>query len=246
MNPDHLAELEEERRFLLRSLRDLDAEHDAGDVDDTDYTTLRDGYTKRAADVLREIEVGRDALPARRSATWRRRLLVAIAVVAVAAGAGLLVARASGQRTPAQEATGAQPSDVAALLADARRLLGVDLAQAQQRYQQVLDQQPDHPEALTYNAWLLYIGSRGADEQLAATAAEASRAQLQRVAELDPSYPDPRCFLAVIASNVDGDDAAARREAQACIALDPPSLVRRLIEPLLGEVTSTSTSTSAP
>ena len=33
MNPDRLAELEDERRFLLRSLRDLDAELDAGDVD---------------------------------------------------------------------------------------------------------------------------------------------------------------------------------------------------------------------
>ena len=66
MNPDRLAELEDERRFLLRSLRDLDAELDAGDVDIDDYATLRDGYTKRAADVLRDIEEGqgRAARPA--------------------------------------------------------------------------------------------------------------------------------------------------------------------------------------
>ena len=33
---DRLAALEEERRFLLRSLTDLEREHDAGDVDDLD------------------------------------------------------------------------------------------------------------------------------------------------------------------------------------------------------------------
>ena len=55
--------LEEERSFLLRSLRDLDAERAAGDVDEHDYVTLRDGYTKRAADVMREIDDGRARLP---------------------------------------------------------------------------------------------------------------------------------------------------------------------------------------
>ena len=44
---------------------DLEREHDAGDVDDLDYQTLKDGYTVRAADVLREIEAGRSELPAR-------------------------------------------------------------------------------------------------------------------------------------------------------------------------------------
>jgi hypothetical protein len=37
VNPDQLAELEEQRRFLLRSLTDLDREHQYGDVDDHDY-----------------------------------------------------------------------------------------------------------------------------------------------------------------------------------------------------------------
>ncbi len=53
MNPDRLAALEEERRFLLRSLADLEREREAGDVDDVDYRELRDGYTVRAAATLR-------------------------------------------------------------------------------------------------------------------------------------------------------------------------------------------------
>ena len=82
---DQLAELEEERRFLLRSLADLEREHDAGDIDDADYATLRDGYTVRAAAVLREIDGGRAQLPPKPTApvgadrrdlsrwSWRRR-----------------------------------------------------------------------------------------------------------------------------------------------------------------------------
>ena len=68
MNPDRLAELEEERRFLLRSMTDLEREHAAGDVDEVDYRELKDGYTVRAAATLREIDDGRRALPAKPAA----------------------------------------------------------------------------------------------------------------------------------------------------------------------------------
>ena len=59
LDPDALAALEEERDFLLRSLRDLEREHDVGDVDDHDYEVLKDDYTARAATVLRSIETRR-------------------------------------------------------------------------------------------------------------------------------------------------------------------------------------------
>ena len=48
--------LVEERDFLLRSLRDLDAERDADEIAEVDYTALRDGYVRRAAEVARRIE----------------------------------------------------------------------------------------------------------------------------------------------------------------------------------------------
>ena len=41
------AGLELERDFLLKSLRDLEEEHVAGDVSDDDYTRLYDRYTSR-------------------------------------------------------------------------------------------------------------------------------------------------------------------------------------------------------
>ena len=126
MNPDRLAQLEQEQRFLLGSLNDLDAEHVAGDIDDHDHSVLHDGYTARAAVVLREIADGKVAFPARR----RTRPAVAAAwivgVVAVAVLSGWLVARSSGQRLAGQTMTGGQAiDDVAANLAEARSLMGV-------------------------------------------------------------------------------------------------------------------------
>lgn len=45
-----------ERDVLLASLEDLEREHLAGDVDDTDYATLRADYVARAASTLRALE----------------------------------------------------------------------------------------------------------------------------------------------------------------------------------------------
>ena len=50
------AELEEERDFLLRSLDDLDREHEAGDLEDHDHRALKADYTARAATVLRRLQ----------------------------------------------------------------------------------------------------------------------------------------------------------------------------------------------
>ena len=60
-DPDARAELEEERDFLLRSLDDLEAERTAGELDEDDYRNLKDGYTARAAEVLRALDEDRAA-----------------------------------------------------------------------------------------------------------------------------------------------------------------------------------------
>src|SRR6476646_635957 len=125
MNPDRLAELEEERRFLLRSINDLDREHQYGDVDDHDYQVLRDGYTARAATVLRAIEEGQEKVA--QGKPRRPKVIAAwiIGTVAVASLAGWLVARSSGQRLPGQSISGGLPGDeVAQKLTEARQFLG--------------------------------------------------------------------------------------------------------------------------
>ena len=83
MNPDRLAELEEQRRFLLSSIRDIEREHDVGDVDDHDFHALRDGYVARAAAVMREIEDGRSSLPPKPTSQWWRRPALIVGTLAV-------------------------------------------------------------------------------------------------------------------------------------------------------------------
>ena len=53
---ESLAELQEQRDFLLNSLRDLEREHKFGDIDDQDYESLRKEYVSRAAAVIKQIE----------------------------------------------------------------------------------------------------------------------------------------------------------------------------------------------
>ena len=232
-DPDGLAELEAERSFLLQSLRDLEAERAAGDVDDHDYETLRDGYTKRAADVLRQIEAGRAALPTRRATSWTRRLVVIGAVVAVAIVAGWLMARSSGQRGAGDEITGdGATSDVSALLSQARTSFD-DPQRAIELYGQVLAARPDHPEALTYRGWLIFLVSQSAPAAQQPELVARARQDLGAAVESDAGYADPHCFLAVIASEADVDPDAARDQAGQCLDLNPPAEVRALMTPFV-------------
>ena len=242
---DQLATLEAERAFLLRSLRDLEAEHDAGDVEDDDYVTLRDGYTKRAADVLRQIEVGRANLPPKPPVRWGRRLGIGAALVAATAGIGWLVADRSSQRLPGQEITGGQAvaerEDVNALMAEARQLFGADInADAADRYQRVLELEPDNVVAKTYLAWLLYVNTRDQPDEVRGAAIDAAKQQLTEAAELDPGYADPHCFLGVIAGNYDGDTETARIEAETCIELDPPGQIEGMVQAFIDDLDSSA------
>ena len=139
MNPDQLAELEEQRRFLLRSITDLDREHQYGDVDGRDYATLRDGYTARAAAVLRAIDTGAAELPPRRQ---RRRGIVAVWVVgtllvASLAGSGAELLRGAIKIDP----TYADPHCFLAITS-ARFIDPPDVAVARREAQACLDNDP--------------------------------------------------------------------------------------------------------
>ena len=109
-------------------------------------------------------------------------------------------------------------------------VLGTDPLAAQQLYREVLDEQPDHAEALAYSGWLLAITSRGASDDVRAAALDTAILSLRRATEVDPGYADPHCFLAIIAANFQNDPATARTEADECIANDPPADMRGLLD----------------
>jgi hypothetical protein len=233
VNPDQLAELEQERRFLLTSLRDLEREHHYGDVDDGDYQTLREGYTARAAAVMRAIEDGKASLPTPpRQQLWRRIATFAFVLI-VAGAAGVLVAQSSGQRLPGQELTGSIPGDVTGKLAEARIVLGSDPVTAQNLYTQVLAERPNHPEALAYSGWLLALNSIGASEELLSAALETSHNLLIRSTQADPNYADPHCFLAIIATRIQPEPEQVAGHAERCLDRNPPADMRGLLEALV-------------
>lgn len=227
-DPDRLAELEEERRFLLRSLADLEREHAAGDVDDVDYAELRDGYTVRAAAALREIEEGRAALAAKPPANWTRRILVIVATLALIAIVGWALAETNSQRLPGQTGTGLDPRDRRQqMLAEARILQQQDLAAAAELYSEVLVEWPDDVEALTYHGWTTVLTATDAPTVTAAID------DLTRAIEIDPTYPDPWCFRGIITYRFLEQPDLATDDLDQCLAFNPPAYVRTLVEAML-------------
>ena len=232
-DPDRLAELEEERSFLVRSLDDLDREHEAGDIDDADYATLRDGYTARAAAVLRAIESQQAALPPKRPRRIGRILAWGAAVVAVAVLAGVLVAWASGDRLPGDTSSGDIAESVTSKLAEARSLQSSDLKGAVQRYDEVLKVEPDNAEALAYRGWLVaLVGSQANATDLIQSGEES----LQRAMQVAPTYADPFCFEAIVRFRMFNDAAGASAPVDRCLALNPPQEVVGLVQGLKAEI----------
>ena len=109
LDPERRRELEDERDFLMRSLDDLELEHESGGIDEESYAELHDDYTARAAAVIRTLRDGVDvtpAPPARSPTRTRRRVVLVSAVVVFAIAAGTSLAYALGARLPGQTASG--------------------------------------------------------------------------------------------------------------------------------------------
>lgn len=247
MNPDRLAELEEQRRFLLSSIRDIEREHDVGDVDDHDFHALRDGYVARAAAVMREIENGRSSLPPKPTSQWWRRPALIVGTLAVALALGVFVARSAGQRLPGQSLTGGQAVDeIAVQLSEGRRLMNTDAASAaaaRAAFERVLELEPGNAEAATYSAYLLVLdGQRAGDQQMV----QDGVAGLQAAALLDESYGDPHCLLAVAGGNFldPPDEALVTSEGARCLELNPPQEMVPMIQGLIARITGETPTTT--
>ena len=240
---DRLAELEEERRYLLRSLRDLERERDAGDVDEDDYATLSDGYTVRAAAVLRQIEDGRRSLPQKRQRSWKRGIAIAVTAALCAGGIGAALASAFGERGTGQEITGFSPADsTRTVLANARAALSRgDFARANELFVQASNAERergnDNAEAIAYVGWTfaLLVRQSGTidpdDERL-----DVALLALDQAIEVEPTYADPYCFAAIINFNFRGDAEAALPYIDACQASNPPSDIAGLVDGFAAEI----------
>jgi tetratricopeptide (TPR) repeat protein len=233
---DRRAALEEQRDFLLRSLEDLEREHEAGDVDEHDYVALKDDYTARAAAVLRALQApaGAPPRPAARRGALARGVVPAVLVLAFAVLAGVLVAQAAGRRDSGEVVTGGIRQSITEKLNEAgRRGSAGEVDAAIELYDEVLADDPANAEAATYKGWLQTLS--GDDE--------AGLESLLAAATAHPEYPDVHAFLAIVFFR-NGLVAQAANELDRLDRLDPPAAIRDLTADLRARVAAAATTTT--
>ncbi len=232
LDPDELAALDEQRDFLLRSLEDLEREHDAGDLTEADYHTLKDDYTARAAETLRAIEDQRLAFAsAQRPRSRKRTVLTLAAVVLFAAVAGALVASSLGARKAGDTITGgittkSSPSQQAQLCIPKITTAPV---QALKCLDAVLEQDPRNVVALTWKSWAFELTSSQLPADLSKGMQARASASIEAAVAADPDYSYARAFRAVIAFR-HGEYAKAKQYLADFEARDPSPEAKAVIE----------------
>jgi len=219
------APLEEQRDFLLRSLDDLEREHDAGDIDETDYEALRDDYTVRAAAVLRSLDA-HTALQQEAAGPKRRIVMWSVGIVAFAVLAGIGVALTSGRRDAGSVASGDPARGASENIARADQLMSEDkLEDAIVAYSKALESQPSNVRALTYRGWLYFQ-----TDDLA-----KAWTDLDAAVKIDPKFPDAHVFRSIMLTR-DTKWSEAYVEYKAIdVSSAPPDVVQLLVGSRLQE-----------
>lgn len=227
--------LRDERDFLLKSIRDLEREYEAGDIDGDDYATLMSGYVARAAAATRILDAHAEAEASPRP-RWMRRVLVGVAVVLVGVLGGWFVAAQSGQRLPGQSSAGGIDTSTSAMLSQARATNFSDPVRAIQLYSAVLKLEPDNVEALTYRSWLLTLSASGAGESVRDKAMATAVADLTTATTIDATYADAWCFLGIVNYRFLDNAMAAKAPLDRCQAANPPHEVAGFVAAIVDQV----------
>lgn len=257
LDPDVLIALEEERDFLLRSLQDLEREHVAGDVDDSDFEELKDDYTARAAAAIRAVEDRNATVKALRpQRDWKRTALALVVVGFVAVGAGWVVFRNAGTRAPGQGLTGEARQDSANLILQAQGLTGQAQASlkagdsakalkqfenAVQAYDKALQLSPTNVEAMTYRGWVMHTIALSSEPSVGAQFDVKARQYLNDAIATDPTYSDARVFRAILERNA-GEWAAAKIDLDAIDMNAIPLYMTQMVNGVKDDVAARRTS----
>lgn len=246
--PDSREALQERKRQVLRALRELAFEHEAGHVADDDYADLRARYETEAAEVLRQL----DALgpeppppaarprpePAGSPRGWRHPLALgagAVALVAFGIAIGSGIARYSTpEPPPATAASGPTaagrgplaPEMLQGMLRAARASLAEGrYGEAIAAYRAVLARDPKNVDALTHLGLIVAIGGH-ADQALET---------FDRALALDPTYAPAHLYRGQVLYESKGDVAGAIAAWQRFVELVPPGEDRQRVERLIAE-----------
>jgi tetratricopeptide (TPR) repeat protein len=208
--------------FLQRSLADLDAEHDAGDLSDEDYTELKARYTAA---------LGRDSActPPAESHPRRRRgraMAAVLVVLMLASLAGLLVAQMSGERVAGRPSSGSIDEAASDKLVRAQQFVQQGkVLEAVKQYDAVLAEDPKNPVALAERGWVIRNAGL-VDDGLK---------YVERAIAADPSYPEAHFFKAMIVWRDKNDPATAVTEFRLFLAATSSSEDAAQVQPLLDQ-----------
>jgi len=275
VNEEAREELEAERDFLMKSLDDLELEHESGGIDDESYEALRDDYTARAAATIRALRDGVDARQEKAPGPpVKRRLAIVAVVVVFAIGAGVALAGALGVRLPGQTSSGNAQSDNGDVVdAVGRRIeslqkqvnaspddydLRMDLADAYARnndFRNAIEQwdasvtiDPNRPEAHAQRGRALYLVSEQVpNPTVQQQFIDEARAALDQAIVADPEYPDAYFFRGVLLAAV-GELARGQADLQTYLLKAPEGMWIESARAALADVTGEleSTSTTVP
>ncbi len=157
---------------------------------------LNSGAPVRPVSRARRLRRLRWRLGSRRARLWIGIAAAACFVVA----ATLLAASLAGVRLPGESASGSVSLSSAQQeqeTLDRAAILGSQgqAAEAVQLYNQVLQADPNQPDALTYGGWLVRLAGLSSKNRLVLARGDASVARAVKVA---PGYPDGHALLGVI------------------------------------------------
>ena len=99
------------------------------------------------------------------------------------------------------------------------------------------DQGRESVEAIAYFGWTLaLLASQEPDDDARAAGLDAAVLALGQAAELDPTYPDPQCFLAITEFQFRDDADAALGYVESCEANNPPADVSDIVAEFADEI----------
>ncbi|HLN07010.1 MAG TPA: hypothetical protein VK217_12075 [Acidimicrobiales bacterium] len=175
-------------------------------------TTRPAASTRQAASVRPVSSVPFGRRLRRRLGSRRGRLVIGIGATACfVVAATLLAASLAGVRLPGESASGSvslSSTQQEQETLDRAAILGSEgqVAEAVQLYDEVLQTDPDQPDALAYGGWLIRLAGLSAKNRLVSARGDASVARAVKVA---PSYPDGHALLGVILYEDFGNPKAA-------------------------------------
>lgn len=233
-----------ERDFLLSSLADLETERAVGDLSDGDYQTLKDDYTVRAADLIRQIDgatldgASSSRPKARNDATKprNRKLAAVVGVLVFGLGAGWLLAQAAGERGASDNITGSVTESLRDRNLTCQQYMQQgDLTGSLECFDSILDEDPQNVEALTYRGWFLVLASgqaqQAGDSESFAELIVAGERSLADAVAVDPTSPDARAFRTVVFERLGRVDEACA-ELATLATITRPAMIDQLIEPV--------------